>query len=221
MDPRKDQPCHVACTTTQSGRKAEDIRGARPCPVPILPDRIREDGRRTIPHVQTLGPCNRPQTRICTEGFQSLSVIPERRASSERVHRRKPTQRLHSRFEITNGLPSLLCRQERRFSPPLSRLSLPERMDGKEQVPNTPRLGTRRQIAWGQGVLQARSPIGIQQRTHQGRRSMESSIQDPPRPLRTNSHVFWIVQLTGNVPGHDEWNIQGHDRRRLDGNLHG
>src|SRR5271154_4653362 len=126
---------------------------------------------------------------------------------------RTTRERIHTTIEITDGLPLLLHRKEGRQTTTYPGLSTPELRDKEKQVSPTAYPRTHRPTQREKVLHETRCTMGIQQYPNQGRRRMESRLQDKPRTLRTNSHVLWTHQLPRDVPEHDERFIQRTNRQ--------
>src|SRR5271156_882238 len=133
--------------------------------------------------------------------------------------RRTTRERIHTPIEITDGLPLLLRRKEGRQTTTYPRLPTPELRNKEKQVPPTAYPRTHRLTQREEILHETRRTMGIQQYSNQGRRRMESRLQDELRPLRTNGHVLRTHQLTCDIPEHDERPIQRTDRQWISRNL--
>src|SRR5271170_4100590 len=104
--------------------------------------------------------------------------------------------RIHTSVTIANGLPLLLCGEKGWQITTYPRLPTPELQNKEKQVPPTTYPRTHRPTQGEEILHETRRTMGIQQYSNQGRRRMESRLQDEPRPLRTNSRVLRTHQLT-------------------------
>src|SRR5579863_5051426 len=63
--------------------------------------------------------------------------------------------------------------------------------------------------------------MGLQQRTNQRWRSMEGSLPNKRRTIRTNGDVLWLNQLPSYLPNHDEHHIRPRNSRTMADGIHG
>src|SRR5271163_414056 len=166
-----------------------------------------------------MGPRNRTPRRLQTQGLQGLPPVTHRTGRTRQMARRTTRERIHTPIEITDGLPLFLRREEGRQTTTYPGLSTSELRNKKEQVPPTAYPRTHRPTQREEILHETRCTMGIQQYPNQGRRRMESRLQDEPRPLRTNGHVLWTHQLPRDIPEHDERPIQRTDRQWISRNL--
>src|SRR5271156_3120266 len=113
--------------------------------------------------------------------------------------RRTTQERIHMPIEITDGLPLFLCREEGRQTMTYPRLLTPELRNKEKQVSPTAYPRTHRPTQREEILHETRCRMGIQQYPNQGRRRMESRLQDELRPLQTNGHVLRTHQLPRDV----------------------
>src|SRR5271170_2828306 len=133
--------------------------------------------------------------------------------------RRTTRERIHTPIEITDGLPLLLRGKKGQQTTTYPGLPTPELWNKEKQVSPTAYPRTHQPTQREEILHETRCTMGIQQYPNQGRRQMESCLQDEPRPLRTNSHVLRTHQFTCDIPEHDERPIQRTDRQWSSRNL--
>ena len=99
---------------------------------------------------------------------------------------------------------SILLHQEKGWNPLTGpRLPGAERMDSPRRLPPPRYHFPNTKSHWEMPLYEIRRPMGVPQCPYQRRRSMESCIQDAPRPLRTHGHAIWSVQCFCNLPAGD------------------
>ena len=79
-------------------------------------------------------------------------------------------------------------------------------MDSQKRTPSPSdfRHYRQNQSLWSQILHEVQYTMGLQQQLNQGRRSMESSLQDQHRIIRTNSYVLWTMQFASDISSNDE-----------------
>src|ERR1700761_4637719 len=97
-----------------------------------------------------MGPCHRPQTRLCTQRLQSLSPLSTGTTGIGNIRKGQPRKRLYSTFKVTNGITLLFCRQERWKTTTMSGLPSTQRRDDQEHIPATTYLRSNGQVARSQ-----------------------------------------------------------------------
>ena len=139
------------------------------------------------------------------------------------IHQGKSQEGIYSTIKITNGIPFLLCQQERWETITDTRLQIPQPMDNQEHLSVATHIRNhgQDQSLWSKILHQIRCSMGIQQCMHQGQQPIESSIQDQPQIIQTNGHVLWIMQLPLNISSNDKWHSQVWNQRGILHRIHG
>ena len=152
---------------------------------------------------------------------ENILSHPIRAKGTARIHQGTPAERIHPPFEKSIRRPILLHQEERWKAPPRSRLPSDKQMDHKKSLSTPPYPGTHQPGQRRNTVLEIRREMGLQQRSNQKGRRVESSIHHQPRPIRTKSHVLRTHKLASNLPNNDERNLSGRAPGRMGVNIHG
>ena len=135
--------------------------------------------------------------------MQSIPDDPSGRQSDVRIHPGTIREGIHSTLQIPIRIP-LLFHQEKGWEiTTRTRLSTPQCKHHQKPVPPSPHYRSHKQFCGGSHFYKIRHPLGIQQRTDQRRRRMESSVQNEVWVMGTNGDVFRPLQLPFHVPGND------------------
>ena len=98
------------------------------------------------------------------------------------IHQGKSQEGIYLTIKITNGIPFLLCQQERWEITADTGLQVPQPMDNQENLSIATHIRNHGQDQglWSEIFHQIQRLMGIQQCMHQGWQPMESGIQDQP-----------------------------------------
>ena len=147
-----------------------------------------------------MGSCYWSKTRSHDEELWYLSTHTQGNNISQDIHRGRKAQRTPVPFKVTYGQPFLLCWQERWRPMSSLRLLSTQWYYNQERSTATPYPRTHRQVAQSALLHQVWCTLGIQQYPYQGRRWMESSLQNTLRAVWAHSHDIWSLQRPSNLP---------------------
>jgi hypothetical protein len=122
----------------------------------------------------------------------------------KKIHRRKSPTGTNRRRERSIRIQTILHQKERRTTTTSTRLPETKRPHDQKPLPTSPHPGSYRSGTKSRPVHQVRRQMGLQQRTNQTRRRMESSLHHSIRALPTTSNVLRTHQFTSHLPSNDE-----------------
>ena len=138
-----------------------------------------------------MGSRHRPQTgRPRRHSVQSLPNDTSGGQSIGRIHQGTIRQGVHQTLKIALCISILFHKETRRQVETRTRLSASQYAHRQKPISPPPHRRSHKQLCRGAHIHQARHQMGIQQRSNQGGRRIQSGVQNKVWAMGTNGDVF-------------------------------